>query len=397
MSTSHGAGPRFTHDPARGSAVPAQLDPGSAGAPQRRRDLPRCSDAARARCDPLGATAAWTRRWLLLEHPGPWAPDALAGSGIPESWQQQLRDAAAAAGGRVLLVRRPGGRRTPGLPDAPDSTDGAAVETAGGTGDAAGTEVGTAVETAVGTAREPVGSLRWAVVDQPSGLVRWGWWDASAARPDAPPQARAGLDRAAAALGEPVVAGRDGGTGAALLLVCAHGRHDACCAVRGRPVAAALAARWPAETWECSHVGGDRFAPNLLVLPDGAYYGDLDPASAEQVVEDHLAGAVGTRHLRGVSSGPPAVQAALLGVLERFGPASVRDARGGPPVPVGEDRWEVVVTGSGRLPPRCVVTVARSRRPPARLTCRAPGDAVAAVHEAVEVRVEATSPGPGGA
>ena len=45
-----------------------------------------------------------------------------------------------------------------------------------------------------------------------------------------------------------------------MLLVCTHGVHDTCCAVRGRPVAAALARRWPEATWECSHVGGDRFA-----------------------------------------------------------------------------------------------------------------------------------------
>ena len=383
--TAHGATTETAQ--VEGPSVPAQVDPGSASAPQRRKDLPRCSDAARERCDPLGATAAWTRRWLLLEHPGPWAPDALAGSGIPEAWQQRLRDAASAAGGRVLLVRRPGGRCAPGPPEVPVPT--------GGADDEAGVETGGG--SAVGTGPGPDGSLRWAVVDQPSGTVRWGWWDAAAARPDAPAQARAGLDRAAVALGEPVVVGRDGGTDAPLLLVCAHGRHDACCAVRGRPVAAALAARWPTSTWECSHVGGDRFAPNLLLLPDGAYYGDLDPATAEQVVEDHLAGAVGTRHLRGVSSGPPAVQAAVLGVLERFGPASVRDAVGGPAVPVDEDRWDVVVTGSGPLPPRCVVTVARSRRPPARLTCRAPEDAVAAVHEAVDVRVEDARPGPGAA
>ncbi|MEJ5889714.1 sucrase ferredoxin [Pseudokineococcus marinus] len=346
-----------------GVAVPAQVDPGSADAPQRRRDLPRCSDDARRRCDPLGATAAWTRRWLLLEHPGPWAPDALGGSGLPAALQQRLRDAAAAAGGRVLLVRRPAVR-------------GAAAP---GQGPSAG-------------APSPA-TRAWAVVDEPTGLVRWGAWDAGAAHPDAlgadaaeRGRLDAGLEEAARALGEPLVEGAGAGRDP-LLLVCAHGRHDACCAVRGRPVAAALAARWPAATWECSHVGGDRFAPNLLVLPDGAYYGDLDPASAEGVVEDHLAGRVSTRHLRGTSSGPPAVQAAVIGVLGRYGPASVRDARGGRPVPVGRDRWEVEVRGTGPLPALSVVTVERTRRPPARLTCRAPGEAVAAVHEAVDVRV----------
>ena len=58
-----------------------------------------------------------------------------------------------------------------------------------------------------------------------------------------------------------------------LFCVCAHGRHDACCAERGRPTAAALTRTHPEETWEVSHIGGDRFAPNMLVLPQGLYYG----------------------------------------------------------------------------------------------------------------------------
>ncbi|MDX6264443.1 MAG: hypothetical protein QOH84_6131, partial [Kribbellaceae bacterium] len=39
-----------------------------------------------------------------------------------------------------------------------------------------------------------------------------------------------------------VLAGRDPGTPSAdpIYLICTHGRHDACCAIRGRPAAAAL-------------------------------------------------------------------------------------------------------------------------------------------------------------
>ena len=32
--------------------------------------------------------------------------------------------------------------------------------------------------------------------------------------------------------------------------------------------------------WECSHIGGDRFAPNLVVLPDSLYFGRVDPDSS---------------------------------------------------------------------------------------------------------------------
>lgn len=93
-------------------------------------------------------------------------------------------------------------------------------------------------------------------------------------------------------------------------LVCAHGRHDACCAVRGRPVAAALAAAYPDRTWECSHVGGDRFAPNLVLLPHGLMYGHVTATSALDVVTAYDEGRVVPGLLRGRTSLGPAVQAA---------------------------------------------------------------------------------------
>jgi hypothetical protein len=94
--------------------------------------------------------------------------------------------------------------------------------------------------------------------------------------------------------------------------VCTHGRHDACCAERGRPVAAALTGSHPDETWEVSHVGGDRFAANLLVLPEGLYYGRMDPGTASEVAAGHEQGRVDIGRLRGRSSYPMAVQYAEI-------------------------------------------------------------------------------------
>ena len=95
-----------------------------------------------------------------------------------------------------------------------------------------------------------------------------------------------------------------------VLAVCTHGRHDTCCAERGRPVAAGLAEAFPEETWEASHLGGDRFAANLLVLPHGLYFGRLEPATARGVARLLAAGELDLDHLRGRSGLATSLQAA---------------------------------------------------------------------------------------
>jgi hypothetical protein len=104
-----------------------------------------------------------------------------------------------------------------------------------------------------------------------------------------------------------------------VLCVCTHGSHDPCCAERGRPVAAALAEQFADETWEVSHIGGDRFAGSLVCFPDGDYLGRLDGATARPVVEAYLAGTYVLPHLRGRAGFAPVVQAAEILVRERLG------------------------------------------------------------------------------
>lgn len=136
--------------------------------------------------------------------------------------------------------------------------------------------------------------------------------------------------------------------------VCTHGRHDACCAERGRPVAAALSGSHPAETWEISHMGGDRFAANVLVLPEGLYYGRMEPGTAGQVADLHQQGRVDIERLRGRSSYPMPVQYAeialrrhleedrldALRLVHRRGPTSVFTREG--------TEWAVTVRRSTR-------------------------------------------------
>jgi hypothetical protein len=94
-----------------------------------------------------------------------------------------------------------------------------------------------------------------------------------------------------------------------LHLVCTNGRHDPCCADLGRPVVRALRDAG-VDVWECSHIGGDRFAANVVCLASGVYFGRVPPDEAARIVADHDAGTVDLDHYRGRSHLAPLVQAA---------------------------------------------------------------------------------------
>jgi hypothetical protein len=152
-----------------------------------------------------------------------------------------------------------------------------------------------------------------------------------------------------------------------LFLACTHGRHDACCAELGRPLAAALAAEAPEETWEVSHIGGDRFAPNVLVLPHGLYYGRLLPAEAADFVETHRNGRLDLEHLRGRSSYPFAVQAAEVHLRRRLDHYAVE-----PMALLSREREGAVTTAVfEQQGEQWRVQVRTRRTEPAELTCRA--------------------------
>jgi hypothetical protein len=97
-----------------------------------------------------------------------------------------------------------------------------------------------------------------------------------------------------------------------LHLVCTHSRHDPCCGRLGRPLARALAASAEVgeRVWECSHVGGERFAGNLVCFPHGLYFGRVDPAAGERIVAAYERGEIDLDHFRGRAGDPFVVQAA---------------------------------------------------------------------------------------
>ncbi|WP_241840965.1 sucrase ferredoxin [Rhodococcus erythropolis] len=95
-----------------------------------------------------------------------------------------------------------------------------------------------------------------------------------------------------------------------LFAVCTHGKKDACCAELGRPVVSALNAAQIADVWECSHIGGDRFAANMIAWPAAVYFSRLDGNSAIDAAEKYQAGELELLHLRGRAALSQAAQAA---------------------------------------------------------------------------------------
>ncbi|GGY76661.1 sucrase ferredoxin [Streptomyces omiyaensis] len=289
-----------------------------------------CSDAARLRGDPIAGTAPYGSVWILVEYRAGWPFDGFDGLALDPGVKARVNSAARAARARVLLVRRHGRGRPDGRP-------------------------------------------RWAVLrHEKDGAHRqqWGTWDDDG-----------DLTGIVTALDAPGERGHP-----PVVLVCAHGTHDTCCAVRGRPVARALSDGWPGLVWECTHVGGDRFAANVAVAPDGVYYGGLDASSAVTVVEEHLADRIRADHLRGYTDLAPPQQAAVSAVLRHAGPSgrhdyvveeTVRDA----------GRWRVRVTGRLAGLSAFEVEIHARRAPAHRLTCRGTSPGSAVYYEVASLRV----------
>jgi hypothetical protein len=111
----------------------------------------------------------------------------------------------------------------------------------------------------------------------------------------------------------------------AALLVCTNGRRDACCAVLGRPTALALVDSHPGAVWECSHLGGHRFAPTTLVLPTLAVHARVGLDLAETLLRDAAAGRVTADQLRGRSHLARPAQAADALVRSRHAATGAGD------------------------------------------------------------------------
>ena len=156
-----------------------------------------------------------------------------------------------------------------------------------------------------------------------------------------------------------------------LYFVCTHGKRDPCCARRGRPLARALRATRPDQTWEIGHIGGHRFAATFLTFPHGFAFGRVPAAAGPDIVAALERGEIALEHLRGRSGDPAVVQAADVLVRRELGLRAV-DAL------AVEQVGEGVVLLRTRDGARLRATVARRDDEPRPISCGAEPETVPA-------------------
>lgn len=292
---------------------------------------PRCSDVAEAAGDPMEGTAPPAEQWFLVEHPGPWDRYVLADPRFDRTAAGALDRWSRLRSGRVLFVRRPGR-----------------------------------------SGQAPHGR-QWFRVDSRPGRegVRTGSFTHERELADAIASPTAGSVH-------------DG----PLFVVCTHGRHDTCCAVRGRPIAAALSVDRPDATWEASHIGGCRFAAALVLLPHGVVLGRVTATDGPEVAARYTAGLLPRGGIRGRTALSPVVQVAqhhariATGVygVDALAPVEVRDE--------GSGTWRVTLAE----PSATVVLRQRQVDAGRPLTCAATKPGWMRVFDLVEIALPAPAP-----
>jgi len=213
-----------------------------------------CSEASTERDEPMFATGSQVRGWILIEVRGAWGEDAIHSSAfgeyVPVRWKDELKRRQI----RAVCIR------SHLRDDAPDVRLFACAARRPGRGP---TSLWRRDVASLADVARAVDQLRvdrrpeddWQRVDEP------------------------------------------------IILVCTNGRHDQCCANLGRPLVRALRnSPWAERVWECSHIGGDRFAPNLVVLPGSLYFGRVEPESAPALLAELDQGRIDLARYRGRTS-----------------------------------------------------------------------------------------------
>jgi hypothetical protein len=231
-----------------------------------------CSSWSRSLDENPAGTAARATAWLALEQPGPWGTRAASESLLDPTLGAALDRAASEHGGRFALIKTPRSHPVPAEKH----------------------------RVLVACTRSGSRFLLTGDVQDPARALDVDWAALVAGR----------VDEVLA--GAPWLSRRE----RPVLLVCTNGRRDTCCALLGRPVAVALHDEHGDDVWEVTHLGGHRFAPTSVVLPQGWSHARMNPVTGSAVLAAAAEGRVVLDGLRGHGSHTPAEQVADI-VLRR--------------------------------------------------------------------------------
>ena len=255
-----------------------------------------CADTSSGAAESLAATASRIDHWILVEYRGLWDRDVLGGSLLSEELKAHFRaQLARLPHSRLLFVKQPE-RRSYGRR-----------------------------QLFFGSSRPAEERFFGLEFDAHDDLVALDF----------------------------VSALRDGGTPGVpvshpLYVVCTHGKRDRCCATYGQPLYEGL--RREADegwVWQSTHVGGDRFAGNVVCLPHGLYYGRVADDDLGAIVAGYEEGQIHMERYRGRSHHTFVVQAADRAVREATGLVAIDDVAYESVAAAGEDALLVRMRADG--------------------------------------------------
>ena len=230
-----------------------------------------CSRLSQQNREQIFGTVPLIAKWFLLEYPGAWKARAIEKSSLGDPVKEHLTHyAAAVPNSRQILIRQ--------------------------------------------SHKQPKGPIRCFAVDCREEGARTSFFELASYDELADSDLDALEGRLAARhVDEP------------LFLICTHGTHDKCCAKFGLPVYRALREQAGDQAWQCTHIGGDRFAANLVCFPHGIYYGHVTPDEVAPIVEAYRRKEIFVKNYRGRCCYPRVAQIGEYFIRLESGIAKIED------------------------------------------------------------------------